>query len=205
MSIRNYGELKTAVTRYLKRPDLADLYADWVDFASSRIDQDLRLPEQEYRTISVANAQYLSLPLDYIELRNIQVAAQGGALPLRYMTPEQLDNFSRFDQQQPIKYYTIVNGQLELIPAPAADSTTEIELFYYAKLPVPDQDADTNKVLTAFPQLYLYAMMIEAMPFMEHQEGQASWDSMYTDLAKLLNTRAQSGRFGANSLHMRAV
>jgi hypothetical protein len=48
-------------------------------------------------------------------------------------------------------------------------------------------------------------MMIEAMPFIESQDGQASWAQMYRDLAKLLNTRAQAGRFGANSLHMRAV
>lgn len=205
MSIDNYGELKTALTRYLKRADLADLYDDWVDFASSRIDNDCRLAEQEYRTTATANAQFLTLPLDFVEMRNIQVSVTGGAYPLTYLTPEALDLYARVDKRQPIKHYTIVNSQIELIPAPAADSTTVIELFYFAKLFPLVNDGDTNKVLLAFPQLYIYAMMVEAMPFIEHTEGMASWNGMYRDMANLLNTRAEKARYSGNSLHMRAV
>ena len=205
MSITNYGELKTALTRYLKRPDLVDLYDDWVDFASSRIDNDCRLAEQEYRTIATANAEFMALPLDFIEMRNIQVKAAGGKLPLKYLTPEQLDNIGRIDKTQPVKYYTIFNSQLELVPAPASNSTLEIELFYFAKVITLANDGDTNKVLLAFPHLYLYAMMVEAMPFTENPDGVQSWNEMYGKTVEMLNRRAEKGRYSGNSLHMRAV
>jgi hypothetical protein len=203
-NITNLGELKTALTRYLKRDDLGDLYDIWIDFAGIRIDQEMRLPQQEFRTIAIANARFIPLPTDFIEMRNVQVDFDGG-LALTYLTPEALDNTARRVTGTPIQFYTIMNNQIELIPAPADNSQVEIELFYYAKQEALTSETSTTAVLDAFPMLYLYAALVEAMPFMEHESGSISWDRMFTDMARLLNTRAQAGRFSGNSLHMRAV
>ncbi len=204
MSITNLGELKTAVRRYLKRTDLDDLIPDWISFAGKRIDNDLRLPDQEFRTTATANAKYLPLPFDFIEMRNIQVNFMGD-FALEYVTPGQADRVGRKISGTPIQFYTIFNNQIELIPPPSEDSLVEIELFYYAQLPTLVNDSDTNKVLVAYPQMYLYCCMIEAMPFLEHDKGQVEWQAMYNTFKDAINDRAQAGRFSGNSIAMRSA
>ena len=203
----NYLELRTIVKRYLKRTDLDDVIPDWIEFAQRRIDSDLRLPEQEYRTTTIANLQFLPLPVDWLEMRHVQVVFDGN-FSLQYLTPEQLDNMGRQlkgDAPNPIQFYTIMDKQIELVPSPTADTEVEIELFYYAREPALVNDTDQTKILIIYPQLYIYSVMIEAMPFLEHVAGQASWQDMYDNLVALLNTRAQAGRFSGNSIQMRAV
>ncbi len=203
----NYLELRTIVKRYLKRTDLDDVIPDWIEFAQRRIDSDLRLPEQEYRTTTIANLQFLPLPVDWLEMRHVQVVFDGN-FALQYLTPEQLDNMGRQlkgDSPNPIQFYTIMDKQIELVPSPTADTEVEIELFYYAREPALVNDTDQTKILIIYPQLYIYSVMIEAMPFLEHVAGQASWQDMYDNLVALLNTRAQAGRFSGNSIQMRAV
>lgn len=203
----NYGELQTIIRRYLKRVDLDDVIPQWVEFAQRRIDMDLRLPEQEFRAIAIADRQFLPLPLDWIEMRNIQVKYDGN-FALSYLTPEQLDNMGRRlkgDSPTPIQFYTIMDNQLELVPAPGEDSEIEIEMFYYAREPALVNDVDFSRVLNLYPNLYIYAVMIEAMPFLEHAAGQQTWQQMYAEYADLLNRRAQAGRFSGNSIQMRAV
>ena len=203
----NLLQLITIIKRYLKRTDLDDLLPDWIEFAQRRIDMDMRLPEQEFRSTTTPTTRFISLPLDWIEMRNIQVNFDGN-FSLQYLTPEQLDNASRAlkgDSPNPIQFYTIMDTQLELVPPPTADSEVTLEMFYYARQASLASDEDTTKVLLVYPQLYIYAVMVEAMPFLEHAAGQASWFQMYTDYARLLNERAQAGRFSGNSIQMRAV
>lgn len=202
----NLGQLKTAVRRYTKRVDLEDLIPDWIEFATSRIAEQCRLPEMEFRATATANLTYLPLPEDFIEMRHIQVPTDGGRRPIEYRTAEQIDNSDRFSNPSGgIKWYTILDTQLELRPAPDPDSTTEIEMFYFAIPGKLVSETDTNKVLTKYPQLYIYAVMIEAGAFLEHTSDAERYDLMFTDMRDYLNVRASAGRFSGNSLQMRAV
>lgn len=201
MTILNKGDLITQVKRYLKRSDLDDLLPDWVDYATKRIDQDCKLPEQEFRSQSVATSRYVALPTDFIDMRNIQ----GNSVPLEYVTPERMDALRLGTFHGQLRYYTIFNRQIELLPHPSTEAPYDLEIFYFAKMAALVSDNDTNPILLNQPQLYLYACMIEAMPFLEFIEGQASWVTMYTDARDLLNKRAENGRFSGNSLHLRTI
>jgi hypothetical protein len=200
----NYGEFKTLVRTYIKRTDLDDLIPTWVAMAGLRIDSDCKLAAQEYRTTTPAVAQYIPLPADFIEMRNIQVDYRG-QLALEYLTPEQLDNMTFQRLEGPPRFYTIFNNQVELYPQGTAESELTLELFYFAKNPDLTSDLQETKVLSQHPQLWLYAVMVEAMPFLEHESGQASWATMYRDMAEVLNTRAESARYSGNSIQMRAT
>ena len=109
------------------------------------------------------------------------------------------------DSPNPVQFYTIMDTQLELQPAPTEDSEITLEMFYYARQAVLSNDEDITKITVVYPQLYIYAVMVEAMPFLEHVEGQASWLDQYGSYRDLLNGRAQAGRFSGNSMQMRAV
>ena len=201
----NKGELNTTITRYLKRNDLIDLYDTWIAFTSTRIDTQLRLSEQEYRTITVPDSQFVQLPPDFIEMRHIQTSQNGGR-PLRYVTPNKLDQLrARYsDSFAPMGFYTIMDNQIEISPAPGPDNEATLEMFYYAKLPPLPGNQSTNKVLTAFPQLYLYGVMIESAAIREAPQDIQMYTQLWRDYAKTLTDRQAAARFSGDSKQMRA-
>lgn len=204
----NLGEFRQLLERYLKRQDLRDLYNPWFRFTSKRIDDQLRLKEQEYRAVTTPIAQYISLPPDFIEMRALQTNVNGGT-PLLYMTAQQLD-YRRLaralsNNPQQTMFYTILDNQLEIIPAPTADNTVGLEMIYFAELPDISQADQTNKVLTAYPNLYLYGCMYEAACFLKDEQDKESYATLWRDYAKELNDRQQAGRYSGSYLRMRAV
>jgi hypothetical protein len=80
----------------------------------------------------------------------------------------------------------------------------ELEMVYYAKLPVITADASTNKVLDAYPNLYLYGCMMEAAVFRMDQTDNQNYVQMWKDYAAELNGRQAAGRFSGSPLDMRA-
>jgi hypothetical protein len=198
----NLGEFKSLLDRYLKRNDLRDLYDDWFLFTSLRIDQQLRLAVQEFRTITTPTEQYIPLPLDFIEMRSLESKGANGG-PIRYATGRSIDVASMAVRSGPPRFYSILDTQLELIPAPQADSVAELEMVYYAKQPIITADAATNKVLTTFPNLYLYGCMMEAAVFRMDATDNKNYTQMWRDYATELNNRQQAGRFSGGPLEMR--
>jgi hypothetical protein len=201
----NYGEFKTLLTRYLKREDLTDLYASWFEFTCSRIDMQLRLQEQEYRAITKPTSQYVSLPPDFIEMRSLQSSLNGGT-PLEYVTAKQID-LRNLASVPPGKtcYYTIFNNQVELIAPPSEDSELTLEMIYYAKLVPLTQDSASNKVLEAYPNLYLYGCMLEAANFLKDEQDLKNYAQLWRDYSTELNNKQSAGRHSASNLRMRAV
>ncbi len=200
------AEFLSLFERYLKRADLADIYADFLLMTEARINAMMRLPEMEIRATSTPKEAFWLLPDDWIELRHIQAAVNGGPRPLEYVTPEQADLKRRLLRgNYGAAFYTIVDNALEVIPHPTTESETELEIFYYAKVPPLVNDADTNLVVTNYPNLYLYGMLAEAALYRESQELASQWLSTFMAYANDLNTRGQSARFGGNSMQMRAV
>ena len=197
-------ELKALLGRYLKRQDLTDLYDDWISFAQSRINQQLRLKEQEYRTVTLPLTASIQLPDDFIEMRHMEVNFAGGR-GVEYVTAGQMDRIrAEYGSAGGIKYYTILDNQLELFPAPGVDSEQVLTMYYFAKLPALVSGSDTNKVLSAYPQLYLYACMIDAAAFREHEKDAVTYAQLWLDYSKELNTRQAAGRFSGDVLTMRA-
>lgn len=199
----NYGELVALIQRYTKRADVDDLIPDWIRFAQLRIDTDCRLSQNEWRSVTIPKAEFTTLPLDFLELRSIQSNYQGG-LPVEYMTPGQLEYAGRSLKSGPVQFYTIMDNQLQLLPAPDADSEAQLSIFYYAKQAALVENADTTLLLTDLPSLYLYAAMVEAMPFFENQAGGQRWDSMYNDMVIRSNDAAQRARFSGATIQTRA-
>jgi hypothetical protein len=200
----NLAAFKDLLTRYLKRSDLADLYDDWVGFTSKRIDAQLRLSEQEYRTLSAPKAQFIQLPDDFLEMRHLEVDFAGGRV-VEFVTAGQLDAMRvKYGTSGGIRFYTIMNNQLELFPAPGPDSEQVLTMFYFAKLPALVNASDSNKVLTAYPQLYLYGCMMEAGAFREHDKDSTSYATLWRDYSKELNDKQEAGRYSGDALTMRA-
>ena len=197
-------ELLALFERYLKRNDLTDLYGDFLEMAEARINAVMRLKEMEVRSTSTPTAAHWLLPDDYLELRHIQTAHSGGAYPIEYLTPEQADDQRRI-LSGAYKFYTLLDDSIEIIPHPTDESTTEIEIFYYAKVDALEDGTDTNDIVTNYPNLYLYALMGEAARYREAFDQANGWFDSFDSFAEQLNKQAQAARFSGNSMQMRAV
>ncbi len=202
----NRAEFLVLAERYLKRTDLADLYSAFLEMAEARINQVMRLSEMEFRSQSTPTEAFWLLPSDFIEMRHIQTELEGRPRPLEYIAPETADNVRRLTSgQQGYQFYTILNNQIELIPHPNSESTTLVEMFYYARVPALVAAADTNPVVTNYPNLYLYAFMAEAGMYRESLQAAQSWLGMFDAYAKQLNDSAAAGRYSGNALQLRAI
>jgi hypothetical protein len=198
----NWGELKQTMTRYLKRSDLVDLYPLWQDMARVRISTECKLSEQEYRSLGIPVAQYVALPFDFIEMRHLAA----GRHDLEYVTAQQLNQMAlKYGPSGRLRWYTILDNQIELYPVPNEDSEQVLTMHYFAKLPQLVEDSDTNRVLIAFPQLYIYAMMLESAAFRVDQGDQAIYSALWGAFVQELNAKQQAGRFSGDNLIMRAV
>jgi len=66
------------------------------------------------------------------------------------------------------RYYTIIDGAFELIPTPS--NSVELTITYYAKIPALSSTQATNWLLTKAPDLYLYATLTNAAPYLQNDE-----------------------------------
>ncbi len=202
----NKGEFYTLAERYLKRADLSDLYDTFLQMAEARINQVARLSEMEFRSQSTPTSAFWNLPADFVEMRHIQAELEGQPRPLEYVVPETADKVRRITSgQQGYQFYTLLNNQIELIPHPNSESTAQVEMFYYAKVPALTQAQETNLILTNYPNLYLYAFMAEAALYRESIQAAQSWLASFDAYMQQLNTSAAAGRYSGNALQLRAI
>jgi hypothetical protein len=80
-------------------------------------------------------------------------------------------NYRRNDTGRPGSY-AIVDGFMKLMPAP--DGAYSVELRYYQENTALALDADTNDVLTKYPELYLYCVLKHAAAWAQDPE-QLTW------------------------------
>lgn len=202
MSITNFGELKTAIANYAHRSDLTDMMSTFVSLASSRINKMLRVKEMEERATDSISSSPHPTPNDMIEMRNFQITNGGNREALRYLTPEQIDaEYGSAGSGLP-RAYTVFDSQIELGPTP--DGTYAAEMYYIAKVSALSADSDTNDVLTYYPEIYLYASLMEAAIYTEDDELAQKWLGLFEQEVYRANEATKRARYSGNSLQVRA-
>ena len=193
MAISTYATLKTAIENWTNRTDLTNYLDEFIDICESKMNRKLRLSEMETRATTTANAEYIAVPTDLLEIRNIQLNTSR-VYPLEYRTPQQLDMMSDGSPGQP-GYYTIIGDEIQLYPIPDADYT--LEITYYKKITALDDTNTTNFVLTAWPEIYLHGCLQQAFTFimspdMAMMHGQ-EFERLVAEINKQSKARKYSG------------
>lgn len=178
MSISTYAELKTAVSNWLHRADLSAYLDDFVTIAESRIAREVRAQIQEQRTTAAASTSspYINLPSDFIEHRALWVSANPIS-KLEYLAPEAF--FERYPitsiTGKPVAY-TVIGDEVRLGPSP--DSAYTLELWYWKRLTA--LSSAVNTLFTNNPDLYLYASLCAALPFLKDDKRVPIWELQFT-------------------------
>jgi len=182
MAITTFSELKTAVANWLDRSDLTDRIPEFIALAEARHRRDFKIRRMETRVTAntIADTEFYTLPDNYVAMRNIQLNTDPKTA-LEYLTPEQMDRVRGGSTTGKPKAYSIIGNTFQLRPIP--DSVYEIEMLYYKYFTGLSDSNTTNDMLTYHPDAYLYAVLLEAEPYLQNDKRVQLWVGAY-ELAK---------------------
>ena len=174
MAISTYSELQTAVANWLDRDDLSARIPEFISLAEARFNRLLRLRSMESKQTAstVGGQRNYNLPASYIQMRNFQLNTSP-LTTLSYVTPEIYDRVWGGSTGGIPKFYTIVADEISLGPIPG--SVLTMEMLFYRRFDNLSASTTTNWLLTYAPDIYLYASMLEAEPFIMNDERVPLW------------------------------
>ena len=196
MAISNYSELQTAVANWLDRDDLSARIPEFISLAEARFNRLLRLRSMESKQTAstVGGQRNYNLPASYIQMRNFQLNTSP-ITTLSYVTPEIYDRLWGGSSGGIPKFYTIVADEISLGPIPG--SVITMEMLFYKRFDNLSASTTTNWLLTYAPDIYLYASMLEAEPFIMNDERVPLWatalERAITDMQEQDNKDRHSG------------
>ena len=174
MAITSYSTLKTAISAWSHRADLADYLDDFIDFTEARLNRELRVSQMEVRATTTAGSLYLALPDDLLAIRNIQLNTTP-VIELLYVTPMEMDRLDQIGGT--ISRYTIIGNEIQL----NATSSTSLEIAYYSKIPALSDANTTNWLLETHPEVYLYGCLSEAFKYSMDDEQAAKYAGLFSE------------------------
>lgn len=206
--INSYEGLKDAVQDYLGRDDLTRRIPMFIALAEKRLNRELRLRLMERRGCARVEPGISGSPLPchrepgawdvFLEMRDAAFAAGGNITNLAYVPPDDYQRQSA-DVGFP-RRYTIIGSRLFLSPTP--DAAGELRLVYYAEIPPLSDEFPENKLIRRYPDIYLYAALMESIPFTRGSAPGELWTQYYQEARDRLMENERRGRFTAN-LRMR--
>jgi hypothetical protein len=201
MAISTYSELKSAVADWLNRSDLTAAIPNFIQLAEAKFNRELRTRQQVKRAYATLTGQYIQIPTDWLEAINLQL----NVTPVRvldFVTLDQADRIraNRYGETN-ADAYTIVGEQLEVIPP--VGTNTEIDMTYYMKIPALSDGSPTNWLLTAWPDLYLYATLVHAAPYLREDERVAIWKGLADQLLEEVRMSDERAKHSGGPLRAR--
>ena len=203
MSIANYAELKTAVANFMARSDLTSQIPDFITMAESRMSRELETREQEKRSQAtlVAGDEYILLPNDFREVREVKINASPTRV-LTYYSPSSLDSMYSSNGEGMPEGYSIVGLELKMRPIPDAAYTQEI--VYIGSLP-NISNTTTPILFTRSPDLYLYGALAEGYAYLLDEARAAQYDQKFTRILEEIKVDEQRSHYGTGSLQIKSA
>lgn len=188
MALATYSDLKTSLADWLNRSDLTAVIPDFIALAEGVLSAELdaRQMEAQVTLTCVPTVAYLALPTDMLEMRRLLVTSTTPDYILKYMTPDSLASKFAYNDSGIPQAFTVIGSQLQLAPAP--DSAYTLELTYQQRIPALSNSNTTNWLLTNFPNVYLYASLLQASPYLGNDVRIPVWQQMYKSGVEAVNS-----------------
>jgi hypothetical protein len=173
VAISNYTELQAALTNWLHRSGLDSRIPEFIALAESGLNKSLRLTQmvnQSNIAVSLGSA-IASLPTGFLQVIEFTDDAYEPLVPVTNAEILRI-KLETTDDSKP-EYYTIdtaITFECE------SDAAYTYIMRYYKKWNIATDS--TNWLLTNAPNVYLYASLAEAAPFMKDMQTAQSWMQM---------------------------
>jgi hypothetical protein len=202
MSITTYAELQSSIADWLLRDDLTSVIPTFISLAEAKFNRRIR----DYRMVKRATAEvdtaYFAIPSDWQE--NIRFQLNTSPITtLEYVTPDQAAEEKRlYNSSGRPAFFTMIGDQFQIVPAP--DSTYDAELTYYAKIPALSVSNTSNWLLEKAPDIYLYAALMEAAPYLDDDARVQVWGGLLEQSMNAIQIESDRAKTGSSSIRMRA-
>jgi hypothetical protein len=200
MALNTYAGMQDAIARWLRRTDLTSAIPDFISLAETRFNRELRLRAMETVVSGTLSTATLSVPSDMIELERLVLYPTNREVELEYFPPK---NMQKYAGMSALPFaFTTINQQIYVGPAP--DSAYAYSLFYIAKIPPLSASLTTNFLLTAAPDVYLYASLLEAAPYLKEDGRIALWEQAYNNSIAKVQHQDDQQQYPQGSLVIRS-
>ena len=187
MSLANYTDLLAEVASELHRSDLTGVIPNKVVLAETRINGDLdaRLMDKKSTLTCVAAQDYVTAPSDVINIRHLSVRVSP-VQTLDYLTPDQFYTAFPWSASGTPQVFTVIGDRIYLAPIPDSDYT--LDVVYKAKVPSL-VDNGTTWLMTSYPNVYLYATLLEMSPYIKDDARVGLWKQAYDYAIESVNSQ----------------
>jgi hypothetical protein len=175
VAISTYQELQDAVANWLHRSDLTSRVPEFITIGETRIFRNLRVKDMEATLNATVSSGVIATPTSYIDLKYAYVN-QSSAVKLERKTADWIyQNYPTRSSYGTPKFIAREAGNFIFGPYP--DSNYLITGVYYKNIgPV---STSAHAVFTANPDLYLFAALVAATPFLKQDSRLMMWEAQY--------------------------
>ena len=173
MAITTYAELQAAAANWLVRADLTQRIPEFIQLAETRLNRVMRtrLAEVEVLLSAGAGVRTLALPAGFTEPLRLWIERAEGRRELAFLEAGLMGASSLRGEP---RAWTI-NGASLGLDRPC-DQIYALTLRMLQAFALSDS-APTNALLSDFPDLYLFATLSEAAPFLRDAELAAAYET----------------------------
>jgi hypothetical protein len=196
MAIDTLAELKTAITNWSKRADLASYLDDIIEMAEKRLFREVRTRDMETALNVTVSSGVATIPTDFVELKYAYV--DGSPTRALKVRPSRwiIENYPvRSSDGKP--FYIGVDGA-NFIFGPYPDSGYTIKGTYFKRLESIATSA--NALFVDSPDLYLFASLAELEPFLKNDKRVQLWEAKYAQIRDQVNAEAKYDLYGGDAL-----
>ena len=181
MAITTFTELKTAISNWLIRSNLATRDEEFIVLAEANINSNLRIREME---TSVSFASVIGTN-DYgikaniprmMEIREVKLAITPKKT-LDYLAPDVLTDLWEGDANGVPRAYTLSGDNFRIAPAPDSTNAQNLTIVYYKQQDIATDT--TSDLLSRHSDIYLYGSLLQAVPFLKEDNRVALWRELY--------------------------
>jgi hypothetical protein len=193
VALSTYTELKASIAAWAARTDaeFAAAVPDMVRLAEARFDRELRCRDQSVTvtgTLAEADAGTLAIPSGLIEPILLRLDQTTPERPLFYYPASGL--IGAFTAQDEPRYLAVVGANFIIRPVPDGDYSYVLD--YYAEIPkLASQGSGTNWLLTKAPDLYLFASLGYAAPYLIEDDRMPMWQEYVSAAISSMNLASQ--------------
>lgn len=186
MAITDYSSLQTSIGNYLHRSDLTSVIPDFIAIAEAKLNRILRIRAMENIATGNVNST-VALPTGFTEMISLTVTSGGVTYPLQYIPPNQV-----VSESSSAKYYSLIGDSIYFVPGGSGETYT---LTYYKKF--DPLSSGVNWLITNAPDVYLYASLLEAAPYIKDQGMIQVWAGLLESSIAQLVKADYSDRYGS--------
>lgn len=201
MSITNYSELQTAVGNWLHRSDLSGIIPDLITLGEKRIFRQVRCRVMETTLSGTIASGVIAVPADFLELKYAYINTTPVSV-LKKSSASQI--YTKYPlRTSDAKPTCIAREGTNFIFGPYPDSTYSVSGIYYAKPTVVSSSA--NALFTANPDLYLFAALCEASPYIKDDPRIPIWEAKFAQILEDIRAEDANEAASGGGLMVRAA